>query len=341
MAISANQLVANGAFAPNAQHTQEALQQVSGGALFSLQTAILDELQTTASDSEKLKAVLTLLRNAFEFDATLFIAGGGKDEDEYIYSSTEDDICAEQLKFFTRNVVGLSLSGQLDLDTETGAPSHYVQAWYQFAHDSQDNRLKDGVLIGLLKKRRESTIIQETALQAIAPIFRLMTGAIQTGRQLSLATQRFSSLTASLPGVVYQRRVFPDGDIRYTYISESAKELFGVSAEEILSNPKALFSSYAPEYAQNFRERLLQASRDLTKWDVEASIMMPDGTHKYTHAIATPDRQEDGSVLWTGVILDATRIKEAEKQVAAAESRTRRAIVESLSQGFLMFDADD
>ena len=42
-----------------------------------------------------------------------------------------------------------------------------------------------------------------------------------------------------------------------------------------------------------------------------------------------------------GSLLDATRIKEAEKQVAAAESQTRRAIVESLSQGFLMFDADD
>jgi len=34
---------------------------------------------------------------------------------------------------------------------------------------------------------------------------------------------------AKLPGVViYQRLVTPDGDIRYTYISEGAHELFGV-----------------------------------------------------------------------------------------------------------------
>ena len=341
MGIQANKLATDAAFAPVGPRSEETLQQASGGALFALQTAILDELQATTGDGEKLKAVLTLLRDAFEFDATLFIADGGKDDAEYIFSSTDDDIRPEQLDFVTRHVAALSLSGRLDLAAEADAPARYIQAWYQFAHDSHENRLKDGVLIGLLKERRVSSDLQEAALQAIAPIFRLMTGAIQTGRQLSMATQRFSSLTASLPGVVYQRRVYPDGDIRYTYISESAKELFGVSAEEILSNPKALFSTYAPEYGESFRERLLQASKNLTKWDVEASIVMPDGTHKYTHAIATPDRLEDGSVLWTGVILDATRIKDAEKQVAAAESRTRRAIVESLSQGFLMFDADD
>jgi diguanylate cyclase (GGDEF)-like protein/PAS domain S-box-containing protein len=340
MGIHANDPAANGALAADAARPEETLQQVSGGALFALQTAILDELQSAASDSEKLKTVLTILRDAFEFDATLFIAEGGKD-DEHIFRSTENELRAGHLEFVTRQVADLSLSGQLDLDADAGLPVGYVQAWYQFAHGSQENRLQGGVFIGLLKERREPSRLQDVALKAIAPIFRLMTGAIQTSRQLSMATQRFSSLTASLPGVVYQRRVTPDGDIRYTYISESAKELFGVSAEEILSNPKALFSTYAREYGENFRERLLQASKDLTKWDVEASIMMPDGTQKYTHAIATPDRQEDGSVLWTGVILDATRIKEAEKQVAAAEGRTRRAIVESLSQGFLMFDADD
>jgi hypothetical protein len=40
-------------------------------------------------------------------------------------------------------------------------------------------------------------------------------------------------------------------------------------------------------------------------------------------------------------ILDATRIKEAEMMAAAAEARTREAIVESLSQGFALFDLAD
>jgi diguanylate cyclase (GGDEF)-like protein len=149
----------------------------------------------------------------------------------------------------------------------------------------------------------------------------------QHEQTLRAARDRLASLTAAVPGVVYQRMVRPDGDIRYTYISEGARELFGVSPEEILSDPDALFRRHGPEYRAKFRERLQAASDTLTMWDVEATIVAPDGSKKYTHAVARPDRQTDGSVLWTGIILD--------------ETRTREALVDSLSQGFLLFDAED
>src|SRR5690348_9678747 len=78
--------------------------------------------------------------------------------------------------------------------------------------------------------------------------------------------QCFAAL-CSLPGVVvYQRVVKPDGEIRYSFISEGAKDVFGVSAEEILSNPNALFRTHGPDYRANFRERLLAASKSLTNW---------------------------------------------------------------------------
>jgi diguanylate cyclase (GGDEF)-like protein len=142
-----------------------------------------------------------------------------------------------------------------------------------------------------------------------------------------LSAQCLASLSG-LPGVVvYQRVVTPDEQIRYTYISEGARDLFGVSPEEILSDPEALFRRHSDEYKAKFRERLLAASKSLTTWDVEASIVTPDGRKKYTHAIARPERQPNGSVLWTGIILD--------------ETRTREAVVEGLSQGFLLYDADD
>ncbi len=155
------------------------------------------------------------------------------------------------------------------------------------------------------------------------------------------ADKSLASLAAAIPGVVYQRTVSPDGQIRYSYISESAYDLFGVTAERILNDPEALFQHYSPEYRKHFRQRLLDASRDMTLWDVEAEINRPDGQKRYTHALARPHREPDGSVLWTGVILDATRIKEAELAANAAEARTRQAIVESLSQGLLLFDRDD
>ncbi len=160
-------------------------------------------------------------------------------------------------------------------------------------------------------------------------------------KELQTANQRLTSLTSTIPGVIYQRKVTPDGDIYYTYISEGAQDLFGVSPEEILADPKALFDCHGAEYRATFRERLLAASRELTTWDVEAQIITRDGKEKWTHAIARPQRQPDGSVLWDGVILDATRIKKAEFTAAAAATQTRKIIVESISQGFILYDPDD
>jgi hypothetical protein len=133
---------------------------------------------------------------------------------------------------------------------------------------------------------------------------------------------------ANLPGVViYQRVVTPDEEIRYSYISQGCQELFGVSQEDILTDPEALFGRHSDEYKAKFRERLVTASKALTTWDVEASLVSADGRKKYTHAIARPERQQDDSVVWTGIILD--------------ETRTREAVIEGLSQGFVLYDSDD
>ncbi|MCC7049465.1 MAG: PAS domain-containing protein [Alphaproteobacteria bacterium] len=155
--------------------------------------------------------------------------------------------------------------------------------------------------------------------------------------ELKAADDRLAAVTSAIPGVVYQRRVSPDGDIRYTYISEGAHDLFGVSPREILSDPKALFDCHGPSYRMDFRDRLLEASRTLTMWDVEAEIISRNGTRKWTHAIARPTKLADGSVQWDGIILDATRIARREqalrreKEAAELANRGKSEFIASMS----------
>jgi diguanylate cyclase (GGDEF)-like protein len=183
---------------------------------------------------------------------------------------------------------------------------------------------------------RASRLLAEAA--SVASVVAALRRTVQ---RANTGDKRFAALSSTLPGVIYQRVVSPTGEIRYVYISENAYDLFGVSAEKILTDPEALFAHYGEDYRRNFRQKLIEASRTMTIWDVEATIQRPDGDVRYTHAIARPSREPDGSVLWTGVILDSTRIKKAEMAAAAAEVRSRQALVESLSQGVLMFGPDD
>jgi PAS domain S-box-containing protein len=181
----------------------------------------------------------------------------------------------------------------------------------------------------------------ERAMQSLVAVLRFALQSAAKSTALATANERFAAIARSIPGVVYQRIVKPDGDIRYTYISEAAEELFGVSPQEIIANPQALFDCHGPEYYATFKDRLVKASEALELWDVEARIITRDGTRKYTHAIAKPHREPDGAVVWDGVILDATRIKEAELAAAASEARTRDAIIESIPQAFALYDAND
>lgn len=198
-----------------------------------------------------------------------------------------------------------------------------------------------GTMLVFDNAQSKATQLEPKALESL----RLLTGyAIESTRrtqELIAANERFAALVKSIPGVVYQRVVRPNGDIGYTYISDAAQDLFGVSPEEILSNPQALFDCHGPDYNATFHERLLAASHTLQLWDVEATIITRDGTRKYTHAIARPHRESDGSVVWNGVILDQTRIKEAELETAAASTRTRDAIIESIPQAFALYDLED
>ncbi len=228
-----------------------------------------------------------------------------------------------------------------------------IDYWKSFQNDSCDRLIlchpiitnigeASGILIML---RSQSSVADADIDPRVLESLKRLTGyAIEATRgteALLAANERFAALAKNIPGVVYQRVVRPNGDIGYTYISEAAQDLFGVSPEEIISNPQALFDCHGPDYYATFRERLLAASRVLKLWDVEATIIARDGTRKYTHAIARPHREADGSVVWNGVILDQTRIKEAELEAAAASARTRDAIIESIPQAFALYDADD
>jgi len=204
----------------------------------------------------------------------------------------------------------------------------------------------NGQLFGTLMLLRSQLSMAETDIdpRVLESLKRLTGHVIEATRgteALLAANERFAALAKNIPGVVYQRVVRPSGDIGYTYISDAAQDLFGVSPKEIISNPQALFDCHGPDYYATFRERLLAASRVLKLWDVEATIIARDGTRKYTHAIARPHRETDGSVVWNGVILDQTRIKEAELEATAASARTRDTIIESIPQAFALYDKDD
>jgi len=212
--------------------------------------------------------------------------------------------------------------GELRADPSWGhlaplALSAGVGGWW--AHPVLDREGEAVAALSLVFARARSARSGE--LRAVDSLCALAAVVIEHHRRaeaLQTAEHQFASLAANLPGVIYRRVVTSDGEIYYTYISEGARDLFGVSPEDVLADPNALFECHGPEYRETFRKNLIAASRELRMWDVEAQLVTRDGTVKWGHAIARPRAMADGSVVWDGIILDATRLKEANLGLAAA-----------------------
>ena len=175
-----------------------------------------------------------------------------------------------------------------------------------------------GALGVLPRGPRRLEAAEWAVLDALVPVARVAIETAHRAEALKAANERLASLAANLPGVIYQRVVRPDGSVRYTYVSEGIRELFGVAPHEVIEDPQALFAHHGPHYARTFRENLLKASAELKLWDVEAQIITRDGQEKWTHAMARPRREPDGTVVWDGIILDATRLKRANIELATA-----------------------
>jgi PAS domain S-box-containing protein len=143
---------------------------------------------------------------------------------------------------------------------------------------------------------------------------------------------------ANIPGVVYQLRMTPDLRLRFEYISERAIEVFGVTPAAVQRDSELVFGFCHPEDRPHLDTTMAAAYRALAPWDCEFRIAV-GGVIRWLRGSALPTAVAGGEVLWDGVLVDVTATKSAEADALGARRRLEDAI-ESLSEGFALYDAD-
>ena len=117
-------------------------------------------------------------------------------------------------------------------------------------------RGQDGEGLGLILLHFDAATAPDAAarrcLEILEPLTRVAVDSARRELAAQVADERFSSLAETIPGVVYQRIVAPDGAIRYTYISEGARDLFGVDPDKVLADPQSCSSDMRRPIASPF-----------------------------------------------------------------------------------------
>ncbi len=147
---------------------------------------------------------------------------------------------------------------------------------------------------------------------------------LETALQENLA--RFQRLIDNVPAAVYQFAMAPDGSTRFTYMSENAREIYELPVETCLNRMERMWQILHPDDVTQLQETLTASARTLTPWRNVHRILTPSGTLKYLSALSRPTLQDNGDVVWDGVVTDITERKVLELSLQENLERFQRLI---------------
>jgi diguanylate cyclase (GGDEF)-like protein/PAS domain S-box-containing protein len=133
------------------------------------------------------------------------------------------------------------------------------------------------------------------------------------------ALDLLSKFTKHLQGMIYQFRLLPDRTTQIPYASEHIKELFGLTLADVEADASPLLALIHTEDFQHFIALSKESEQNLTPWSCEFRICHPDGTIRWFYGNSSPERESDGSTLWTGYVKDITESKEFKQRAIMSD----------------------
>jgi len=143
----------------------------------------------------------------------------------------------------------------------------------------------------------------------------------QTEIALQQSHEMLARLTEQVPGVVYQYRLYPDGRSCFPYSSPGMMEIYEYTPEEVREDATPVFGRIHPDDLEYVSAAIFESARTQELFHVEFRVILPRQGLRWRMSDAKPERIEDGSTLWHGIITDITERKQAEDEIRNSENR--------------------
>jgi len=133
--------------------------------------------------------------------------------------------------------------------------------------------------------------------------------------------KRFSLISDHIPGMIYQYRLRSDGSSHFPYASKGIANIYGLEAEELKQDAGAVFDVLHPDDLSQVKKSIMVSAKTLRPWHQQYRVCLPSRAPIWVEGNATPQKLEDGSVIWHGYIQDITERKIAENQLRTSERK--------------------
>ncbi|KAF1044373.1 MAG: putative diguanylate cyclase DgcE [Herbaspirillum frisingense] len=137
----------------------------------------------------------------------------------------------------------------------------------------------------------------------------------QLTAKLGKSSQLLADLTSEIPGMAFQYRVPPGEEGYFTYVSEGARETYGLSPQQLLDDGAIIESIIHPDDLPLYLASRQAIMDGAAHWRLEFRVIPPGLGMRWLRGHARPRKLEDGTVLWHGFISDVSESKAIELEL--------------------------
>ncbi len=143
---------------------------------------------------------------------------------------------------------------------------------------------------------------------------------ISERKQVELAllesNDRFERTAKTVPVVLYDYVVDPDGSTRFSYVSDRSKEILGIDAKTVMEDSKSIWRLIHPDDLKRVQEEDVTTNNSGKDFSTQFRIITPSNEQKWLRVEARAGRTSMGEHrIWSGFIQDITEHVRAEDEL--------------------------
>ena len=131
------------------------------------------------------------------------------------------------------------------------------------------------------------------------------------------------ALTENMPGGAYTMVLKPGEELaHFAFVSRKFLEMLELTREEAVGDPTTGFSRVHPDDRPQWLALNVEAFTNRTRFSGEARIVA-NGETRWIRAESVPRELPDGTLIWEGILVDITALKDAEHRLKSVIEAAR------------------
>lgn len=187
-------------------------------------------------------------------------------------------------------------------------------------------------MVGLANRKEEYT---NDLVEALEPILFSLSSFLSTLQirkknkqeetEKNSLIEKFQKFSDIVPGMLYQYLLKPDGSGSFPYASRGIEQIYKIKFEDIAENVDVLTSIIHPEDMNSVVESIIESANTLQPWQHEYRVLDQDLGVRWLLGRSKPEKNEDGSILWHGFVMDISDQRNYETEIIQSKLEAEKA----------------